>query len=124
MPPESDSQPNDRPKDILKTAVPSLAVAVESFKQHDDPQSGDSINLAEAEANALVAQSGDRPAVVMTIGDVAVEPFVAKQNPYVPVSPAFIDEAHRQFSNPISYLGGPLLMPRNRHSIESVLSLD
>ncbi|KAI9588550.1 hypothetical protein GQX74_004395 [Glossina fuscipes] len=59
------------------------------------------------------------------IANVPVEPFVTKSsNHRSPVSPAYLDEIHRQFLNPISYLGGPQLQPRNRNSIDSILSLD
>ncbi|XP_073839835.1 axotactin isoform X2 [Musca autumnalis] len=63
--------------------------------------------------------------VVMEIADVPVQSFVPiRKNSQVPITPAFIDDVHRQFSNPISYLGGPLMRPRNRNSIDSILSLD
>uniref|UniRef100_A0A1A9ZWK3 Uncharacterized protein n=1 Tax=Glossina pallidipes TaxID=7398 RepID=A0A1A9ZWK3_GLOPL len=59
------------------------------------------------------------------IANVPVEPFVTKSSTHrSPVSPAYLDEIHRQFLNPISYLGGPQLQPRNRNSIDSILSLD
>ncbi|KAK4876618.1 hypothetical protein RN001_009124 [Aquatica leii] len=38
--------------------------------------------------------------------------------------PIFLNDSNRTFANPISYLGGPMLIPRNRSSIDSVLSLD
>ncbi|KAI4504069.1 hypothetical protein M0802_000540 [Mischocyttarus mexicanus] len=40
------------------------------------------------------------------------------------MSPIYLSEDCRTFGNPLSYLGGPRLQPRNRNSIESVLSLD
>lgn len=146
LPTENDREPNDRPTDILETSAPlsltnpspctfvstaAANAATEELKKHDT-QPGDNVNIdnkgvmaaAAAEAGALMTQPEDMNAIVMEIDDVAVEPFVAKQSAHVPVAPAFIDEAHRQFSNPISYLGGPLLKPRNRYSIESILSLD
>uniref|UniRef100_A0A1A9W4R3 Uncharacterized protein n=1 Tax=Glossina brevipalpis TaxID=37001 RepID=A0A1A9W4R3_9MUSC len=61
---------------------------------------------------------------VTEIAEVPVAPFVTKSNPRSPISPAYLNEIHRQFLNPISYLGGPQLQPRNRNSIESILSLD
>lgn len=58
------------------------------------------------------------------IDNVPVIPFRTKSNPRLQVKPAFIDDTHRQFWNPISYLGGPHLLPKDRNSIISVLSLD
>ncbi|KNC27471.1 hypothetical protein FF38_03546 [Lucilia cuprina] len=149
LPTENDKEPNDRPTDILETSVPlsltnpstcatTAAAATEQLKEHDNQQLGDNVNnidnnsvmMSGAAATAaevgtlMTTQPEDINAIVMEIDDVAVEPFVTKQRAQVPVAPAFIDEAHRQFSNPISYLGGPLLKPRNRYSIESILSLD
>lgn len=82
------------------------------------------VEVADEEnvAHALMAEP---EASVLKIADVTVKPFVAKQtSAQTPVAPVFIDETHRQFSNPISYLGGPMLKTRNRHSISSILSLD
>ncbi|KAB0796088.1 hypothetical protein PPYR_10149 [Photinus pyralis] len=42
----------------------------------------------------------------------------------VTLAPIFLNEGKRTYSNPISYLGGPKLVARNRSSIDSVLSLD
>ncbi|XP_060534792.1 axotactin [Cylas formicarius] len=38
--------------------------------------------------------------------------------------PVLVGEHFRKFDNPISYLGGPKLAPRNRWSLDSVLSVD
>ncbi|XP_044268860.1 contactin-associated protein like 5-1 isoform X2 [Tribolium madens] len=38
--------------------------------------------------------------------------------------PVFLNDHQRKFANPISYLGGPRMAPRNRWSVESVLSID
>ncbi|XP_053955451.1 axotactin isoform X1 [Anastrepha ludens] len=64
------------------------------------------------------------PSAPPEIDNVPVIPFRTKSNPRLQVKPAYIDDAHRQFWNPISYLGGPHLLPRDRNSITSVLSLD
>ncbi|RZC34755.1 uncharacterized protein BDFB_004596 [Asbolus verrucosus] len=40
------------------------------------------------------------------------------------LKPVFLNDYQRTFGNPVSYLGGPKLAPRNRWSVESVLSLD
>ncbi|KAF7401433.1 hypothetical protein HZH68_007253 [Vespula germanica] len=40
------------------------------------------------------------------------------------MSPIYLSDDCRTYGNPLSYLGGPRLQPRNRNSIESVLSLD
>ncbi|XP_043284971.1 uncharacterized protein axo isoform X2 [Venturia canescens] len=40
------------------------------------------------------------------------------------ISPIFLADDKRTYDNPLSYLGGPRLQPKNRTSIESVLSLD
>lgn len=139
---------SSRPKDILETTTPTTTLSLtnpntSTTKQKQQPDTqpkGDNVNInnnnVAKTSNTLHNATTSENAALMTrppedmnpsiveIDDVAVEPFVAKQNAHVPVAPAFIDEAHRQFSNPISYLGGPLLKPRNRYSIESILSLD
>lgn len=75
--------------------------------------------------NTAAAPSETVAPKVVEIADVPVESFVPKRkNSQTPIAPAFIDDTHRQFSNPISYLGGPLMRPRNRSSIDSILSLD
>ncbi|KAK0082695.1 hypothetical protein PV325_009995 [Microctonus aethiopoides] len=40
------------------------------------------------------------------------------------MTPLYLGDDMRTFANPLSYLGGPRLPPRNRTSIESVMSLD
>lgn len=154
LPSDNNREPNNRPTDILETTAPSLSLsaATEELKEHNT-QPGDNVNIdnngdgtgsdnggsvmaksgaaaatAAIETGAatasLMTQPEDMNSFVMEIDNVSVKPFVAKQSAHVPEAPAFIDVAHRQFSNPISYLGGPLLKPRNRYSIESILSLD
>lgn len=94
---------------------------------NDSTHTDEAITQAEGTiAQTLMTQPEAMNSIVLEIADVAVKPFVAKQTgaQAPPVAPAFIDEAHRQFSNPISYLGGPMLKTRNRHSISSILSLD
>lgn len=50
--------------------------------------------------------------------------LLAPGNPiFFNMSTVFLPDGQRTFGNPLSYLGGPILPPRNR-SIESVLSLD
>ncbi|EFN70774.1 hypothetical protein EAG_04749 [Camponotus floridanus] len=51
-------------------------------------------------------------------------PRLAPDNPiFFNMPTIFLPDGQRTFSNPLSYLGGPILPLRNR-SIESVLSLD
>lgn len=72
-----------------------------------------------------------------SIADVHVEPFTATPRPRVrnrmaPLPPTSGDMLMlvtdspngRQYRNPVSYLGGPLLEPRNRKSLDSMLSVD
>ncbi|TMW48106.1 hypothetical protein DOY81_006814 [Sarcophaga bullata] len=67
----------------------------------------DKTQAAKAAIQAEVA--GTQPeamnSIVLEIADVAVKPFVAKKTgaQAPPVAPAFIDETHRQFSNPIIF---------------------
>ncbi|XP_049315176.1 axotactin isoform X4 [Bactrocera dorsalis] len=79
---------------------------------------------AAAPSTLLPAGNDEAAAAPMEIDNVPVVPFRTKSNPRLQVKPAFIDDAHRQFWNPISYLGGPHLPPKDRNSIISVLSLD
>lgn len=99
-----------------------------------DPSPDDSLDttLATVEQNSPSSEpaflKGSSPDDslddTMRISGIPISPFVTRRNPKAHVSPAYIDEAHRQFSNPISYLGGPRLEPRNRNSVDSVLSID
>ncbi|CAD7003142.1 unnamed protein product [Ceratitis capitata] len=73
---------------------------------------------------ATIPASKELPPAPTEIDNVPVTPFRTKPNPHLQVKPAYIDDAHRQFWNPISYLGGPHLLPRDRNSITSILSLD
>ncbi|XP_014478319.1 PREDICTED: uncharacterized protein LOC106746323 isoform X4 [Dinoponera quadriceps] len=51
--------------------------------------------------------------------------FLERDKPMIfNLFPIFLPNGQRTFGNPLSYLGGPRLPPRNRSSIESVLSLD
>ncbi len=50
--------------------------------------------------------------------------MVVRRQPKSPVTKVFVSEDQRQFDNPISYLGGPHLEPRNRKSLDSMLSID
>lgn len=50
--------------------------------------------------------------------------MVVRRQPKSPITKVFVSEDQRQFDNPISYLGGPHLEPRNRKSLDSVLSID
>lgn len=71
-----------------------------------------------------------------TVADVPVSPFTVNKRPRrstslsPPQSPGDVlmivhdDPERRKFMNPISYLGGPLLEPRNRKSLDSMLSVD
>lgn len=96
------------------------------------PAAGSNRDVKSPQSSAKEDTEGPNPIApevfqpsVVEIADVPVKTFVAnRQNPQVPIAPAFIDDRHRQFSNPISYLGGPLMRPRNRSSIDSILSLD
>lgn len=56
--------------------------------------------------------------------DNPLAPMVVRRQPKSPVTKVFVSEDQRQFDNPISYLGGPHLEPRNRKSLDSVLSID
>lgn len=86
---------------------------------------GSCVNGGDDRPSALLTHPEVMSAIVMEIDDVPVRAFVAKQqSAHMPAAPVYIDETHRQFANPISYLGGPQLRPRNRNSIESILSLD
>lgn len=76
------------------------------------------------------------PADASLISDVAITPFtvqpVVRRNQLAaPISPGADvvsmlthNPDHRKFMNPVSYLGGPLLEPRNRKSLDSMLSVD
>lgn len=80
------------------------------------------------------------PSAGTSIADVHVEPFSAAvarrtrprqgatqllQPPAGDVLMLITDNPNqRQFRNPVSYLGGPLLEPRNRKSLDSMLSVD
>lgn len=55
------------------------------------------------------------------LGDDLISSFQVKRRPKAPI---YFDSDRRQYNNPISYIGGPHLEPRNRNSIESVLSID
>uniref|UniRef100_A0A0K8U740 Uncharacterized protein n=3 Tax=Bactrocera latifrons TaxID=174628 RepID=A0A0K8U740_BACLA len=79
---------------------------------------------AAAPSTLLPAGNDETAGAPMEIANVPVVPFRTKSNPRLQIKPAFIDDAHRQFWNPISYLGGPHLPPKDRNSIISVLSLD
>lgn len=100
---------------------------IKALHMGNDTKAGEAVKQAEGTvAQTLMTQPEAMSSIVLEIADVALKPFVAKQTgaQAPPVAPAFIDETHRQFSNPISYLGGPMLKTRNRHSISSILSLD
>lgn len=56
--------------------------------------------------------------------DNSLPPMVVRRQPKSPITKVFVSEDQRQFDNPISYLGGPHLEPRNRKSLDSVLSID
>lgn len=76
------------------------------------------------------------PETFTTVADVPVSPFTVKKRARrstslsPPQSPGDVlmivhdDPERRKFMNPISYLGGPLLEPRNRKSLDSMLSVD
>lgn len=72
-----------------------------------------------------------------TISEVPISPFSINRRPTQglgsfspPQSPGDVialindDPERRKFMNPVSYLGGPLLEPRNRKSLDSMLSVD
>lgn len=78
-----------------------------------------------------------QPSPSTTISDVPVSPFSINRRPAQglasfspPQSPGDVialindDPERRKFMNPVSYLGGPLLEPRNRKSLDSMLSVD
>ncbi|XP_055383495.1 axotactin isoform X2 [Condylostylus longicornis] len=64
------------------------------------------------------------PFISLDNSKIKIKPFLLRRHPKQNSSPIFIDEGHRQFLNPISYLGGPIMDIRNKSSLESVLSLD
>lgn len=80
--------------------------------------------------------SAAAPPTVDVISKVSIAPFtcqpVVRRNqlaaPHSPaadvVSMLTHNPDHRKFMNPVSYLGGPLLEPRNRKSLDSMLSVD
>lgn len=65
------------------------------------------------------AKNYEQPSV-----DNPTAPMVVRRQPKSPITKVFVSEDQRQFDNPISYLGGPHLEPRNRKSLDSVLSID
>lgn len=62
---------------------------------------------------------------LIRIAEIPVAPLIAYQYPKSRMTPAYLSNGVRQYSNPISYLGGPRIEPKsNRSSLESILSLD
>lgn len=62
------------------------------------------------------------PGIPLKLDDSLISSFEVKKRPGR--TPIYFDSDRRQYSNPLSYIGGPHLEPRNRNSIESVLSID
>ncbi|KAK2576796.1 hypothetical protein KPH14_005433 [Odynerus spinipes] len=83
----------------------------------NDENQEDEVLLKSASVDSNAGQRSKVPERSPTSTDTA-KPFI------VSMSPIYLSDDRRTFGNPLSYLGGPRLQPRNRNSIESVLSLD
>ncbi|XP_043500081.1 neurexin-2 isoform X6 [Polistes fuscatus] len=116
---EDDQEEQDGDKGNNAAAAAAADEEDEEEEEEGDNEDGqeDEVLLKSASTSNDTGQRSKAPERSPTSTDTR-KPLVLSMNPI------YLSEDCRTFGNPLSYLGGPRLQPRNRNSIESVLSLD